>query len=212
MYGAPGAGKTNLALSAAVTAAANGETVLFIDTEGFPKRRLQQLLSNHEGCLATDDTEAEIADRIQVFEAYEFDGQGKAVKDAEANAADAGLIVLDSATGFYRLERDAEAGNGEVLREVARQLITLLGAARRYDLPVLVTNQVYTNPESGDVEPLGGHTVGHWTSVILHVEQLDAKHRRVTVEKHHAAPTGEETVFSICNAGLTAADADQLAE
>lgn len=192
VYGEPGAGKTNLALSTAVEAAKSGSRVLYVDTEGFPENRLSQLIPDEQGT---------IADCIQIYEAYDFAEQQDAVKATTVEAEDADLIVVDSATGFYRLMRD-EDDDGETLRNVGRQLTSLLGAARRYDIPVLVTNQVYSDLDSDASVPLGGNTIGHWTSVILQFEQVDATRRRATLEKHHAIETGRSTVFEIHDTGI----------
>ena len=43
LYGPPAAGKTNLALSAAVEVAAAGDTALYVDTEGLSVERFRQI-------------------------------------------------------------------------------------------------------------------------------------------------------------------------
>jgi len=194
LYGPPASGKTNVALSAAVEVAAAGDRVLYIDTEGLSVDRFGQL---------ADARDADgLADRIIVSEAYDFDEQREAVADAGEFAEQVELIVLDSATGFYRLER-TETEEGEALRTVARQLTSLLGLARKHDLGVLVTNQVYTDPESDRARPLGGHTLAHWTGVILRLERFRGGNRRATLEKHHARETGGSARFRITESGLS---------
>jgi len=54
-----------------------------------------------------------IASRLVISEAYDFDDQREAVRDAEELAEEIELIVLDSATGFYRLERAGDTEGGE---------------------------------------------------------------------------------------------------
>jgi len=60
-----------------------------------------------------DETVEEIASRLVISEAYDFDDQREAVRDAEELAEEIELIVLDSATGFYRLERAGDTEGGE---------------------------------------------------------------------------------------------------
>ncbi|QLC32944.1 DNA repair and recombination protein RadB [Halarchaeum sp. CBA1220] len=200
VYGPPGAGKTNVALSTAAHAAAAGMTVVYVDTEGLSAERFQQVLS----AVADDPDRA--AERIVVSEAYDFDEQAEAVKDTEGFAERADLIVLDSATGFYRLRRTEEGGeDGEALRDVARQVTHLLSLARRHDLAVLVTNQVYTDPEAERTRPLGGQTLEHWTATVVRLERFRGDARRAVLEKHRAKPTGERARFSITDAGIEAA-------
>ena len=199
VYGPPAAGKSNLVLSAAVEAAAAGESTLYIDTEGLSLDRMEQLAGGHpEMELET------VADRLFVTDALDFEEQREAVQDAEAFAEQVGFIVLDSATGFYRLER-TEREDGEALRAVARQITHLLSLARKHDLAVGVTNQVYTDPESESTRALGGHTLDHWSGVILRLDRFRGGNRRATLEKHHAREAGHTAGFQITDEGITRA-------
>jgi len=197
IYGPPASGKTNVALSAAIEVAATDGTAVYIDTEGLSIDRFEQLAD------ARGDAES-LADRIVIKEAHDWSEQAEAVKDAAEFADGAELIVLDSATGFYRLER-TEAEDGESLRAVARQLTSLLALARKHDLAVVVTNQVYTDPEGDRARPLGGHTLAHWTGIVLRLERFRGGNRRATLEKHHAKETGESVRFTITEGGLSGA-------
>ena len=195
VYGPPAAGKTNLALSAAVGVAARGERVLYLDTEGLSFERFRQL-------AAGVDADAEtLASRLITSEAYDFDEQETAVRDAAEFAPEVDLIVLDSATGHYRLERD-EGDEGATLRRVGRQVRHLLGLARREDLAVVATNQVFTDPDSGNPRALGGHTLDHWTGVVLRLDRFRGGKRRATLEKHHAREAGGTAAFRIVGDGL----------
>jgi DNA repair protein RadB len=201
VYGPPAAGKTNLALRAAVEVAATGRTAAYVDTEGLSPDRFEQLLS-----ARVEDAEA-ASSRIVVTEVHDFDEQDEAVRDVSELADRASLVVLDSATGFYRLERTVEGGeNGEALRRVARQVTHLLGLARRNDLAVLVTNQVYTDPDADRTRALGGHTLNHWTGTVLRLERFRGGNRRATLEKHRSLPAGESTTFRITETGLESAE------
>jgi len=197
VYGPPAAGKTNLALSAAVETAAAGGTALYIDTEGLSLERFGQMADAHG--------DEELTARIVVSAAHDFEEQREAIQDAAEFADRAELVVVDSITGFYRLERTDE-GNGESLRAVARQVTHLLGLARQHDLAVLVTNQVYTDPDADRDRPLGGHTLAHWTGVILRLERFRAGNRRISIEKHRSRPAGESARFRITETGLAEAE------
>lgn len=194
IYGPPAAGKTNLVLGAAVETAAAGDSALYLDTEGVSVDRLEQLAD------ARGDVE-EMASRIILTDAHTFDEQAEAVRDAEELAGQVELIVLDSATGFYRLER-TEQDDGEALRAVARQITHLLSLARKHDLAVAFTNQVYTDPEGDRARALGGHTLDHWSSVIVRLDRFRGGKRRATLEKHEAMATGDSARFEITDHGL----------
>ncbi len=197
VYGQPAAGKSNIVLSAAVEAAARGNHVLYIDTEGLSVDRLEQIANGHPGTSIDD-----VASRIIVSEATTFEEQQEAVQDAAEFAEQVEFIVLDSATGFYRLKRTEEA-EGETLRSVARQITHLLSLARKHSLAVAFTNQVYTDPESDTANALGGHTLNHWSAVILRLDRFRGGNRRATLEKHHAKQAGETAQFKITGSGLS---------
>jgi len=200
VYGPPAAGKTNLVLSAAVDAAAAGRSALYIDTEGLSVDRMEQLAEGHP-----DASVKEVASRIIVTEARTFEEQREAVRDAAEFADQVALVVLDSATGFYRLERTEQA-DGEALRAVARQITHLLSLARKHDLGVAFTNQVYTDPDSDTARGLGGHTLGHWSAVILRLDRFRGGNRRATLEKHHSMAAGDTAQFRITGSGLASGD------
>ncbi|RLM57250.1 DNA repair and recombination protein RadB [Halobellus sp. Atlit-31R] len=203
LYGPPAAGKTNVALSAAVEVAAAGGTAVYIDTEGLSIDRFRQLA---EAAAGDDQSIEDVTSRLVVSEAHDFEEQEEAVRDASEFAQRAGLIVLDSATGFYRLERTGDGDAGESLRRVARQVTHLLSLARKHDLAVVVTNQVFTDPDSDRTRALGGHTLEHWTGAVLRLERFRGGNRRATLEKHRAKPAGESTTFEITGEGIAAAE------
>lgn len=204
LYGPPASGKTNLALSSAVATAADDGTAIYIDTEGLSVDRLEQLTR-----ARVDDEESidDVASRIIVTDAHDFGEQAEAVQDAAEFAAEADLIVLDSATGFYRLER-TEQEEGEALRRVTRQVTHLLSLARKHDLAVVLTNQVYADPESesGRPRPLGGHTLTHWSGAVVRLERFRGGNRRATLEKHRSTEAGGTARFRITESGLESVD------
>ena len=199
VYGAPAAGKSNLVLSTAVEAATAGHSTLYIDTEGLSVDRMEQLAAGHPGADIDD-----VASRLFVSEVHDFDEQAEAVQDAAEFADQVAFVVLDSATGFYRLER-TEREDGEALRAVARQVTHLLSLARKHDIAVAITNQVYTDPDSDSTRALGGHTLDHWSGIIMRLDRFRGGNRRATLEKHHAREAGDTTQFRITDDGVVGA-------
>jgi DNA repair protein RadB len=206
LYGPPASGKTNLALAAAVEVAGRGDSVLYIDTEGLSIDRFEQLAAARAGEESVED----LGSRVIISEAHDFAEQEEAVRDAEELAPELGLIVLDSATGFYRLERTREE-SGEALRRVARQVTHLLSLARKHELAVVITNQVFADPESESdrTRPLGGNTLTHWSGAVLRIERFRGGNRRVTLEKHRSKPAGDTARFRITETGLEGIDEGQ---
>ena len=202
VYGQPAAGKTNLALGATVETAATRGLALYIDTEGISVDRFEQLVT---GRVDADEVDP-VTGRIVVSEAHDFDEQEEAVRDAAELAPNLELIVLDSATGFYRLERGEQVTEGDALRQVTRQITHLLSLARKHDLAVLVTNQVFADPDADRIRPLGGNTFAHWSGTILRLDRFRGGNRRATIEKHRSKPAGDAAQFRITDAGLSATD------
>ena len=202
LYGPPAAGKTNIALSAAVGVAIDGGNALYIDTEGLSIDRFRQLIT-----AQTDEPVEDVASRLIITDALDFAEQNEAVRDAAEFADRVELMVLDSATGFYRLNRTEDVEGGDSLRAVARQTTQLLSLARKHDLAVVITNQVYTDPDSEQVRALGGHTLEHWTGVVIRLDRFRGGNRRATLEKHRAKAAGETATFRITDAGIADTDA-----
>jgi len=202
VYGPPAAGKTNLLLAAAMEVAAAGGSALLIDTEGLSVSRMEQLAAARAG---PDRTVDDLAGRVMVSEALSFAEQEEAVRDVTEVAGQVEFVALDSATGFYRLER-TERAEGEALRAVARQITHLLSLARRHDLAAAFTNQVFTDPESEATRALGGHTLDHWSAVILRLDRFRGGNRRATLEKHHSREAGGQETFRITGEGLDPVD------
>ncbi len=115
---------------------------------------------------------------------------------------DIGLIILDSTTTHYRLSRVEE--QKEERYSLTRQVTKLMAAARRKDIPVVITSQVYTDIDRGTFEPLGGHMLSHNAKDILRLEKAGRNLRRLTVAKHRHLQEGLAAKFSLTDRGLEA--------
>ena len=202
IYGPPASGKTNISLCATTETVLNNKNVVYIDTEGVSINRFHQLSRNKGDPY-------QLGERLIISEVHSFQEQADAIKNVEKLAPNTELIILDSATGFYRLEQ-AEKNDGSTLRALARQMIMLLSLARRFDLAVIITNQIYSNPETNQIKPLGGHLLPHWNGTVLRLDRFKRGNRRVTIEKHRSRPAGESARFVIEETGLVGADEIQF--
>lgn len=191
IYGEPGCGKSTLCLIATVAVLEAGSPVVYIDTEGFSVDRFRQ--------IAGDAAES-LADHLFLFEPATFDQQAMMIGECEAivRSRKAGLIVLDSATALYRSE---VLPPGEAQRRLGHQLVRLLGFAKRYEIPVLVTNQVYMDIDRGALKGLGGTTLEHISKVIVRIEKRDGL-RRAVLEKHRSMPENISFDFEIVKEGI----------
>lgn len=195
IFGEPGSGKSSLCLMAAVSVLKQGESVVYFDTESFSAERFSQ--------IAGDKAES-LADRLFLYEPTDFNQQGMMILESEdvIREQKAGLIILDSATGLYRTELEHIQ---EALQKFNRQMVMLLGYAKRYDIPVLISNQVYMDISKGDFAPLGGTGLYHLSKIILQMERRDNT-RRIRVMKHHARPEGTYIDVVLVHEGIRVLD------
>jgi len=206
LYGEAGSGKTNICLQAAVECAKKGESVIFIDSEGFSPERFLQIAQSRTG--GSEDVES-IARRIMIYEPQNFEQQTSCIKEIDAVIKEkegknkVSLVILDSATLFYRLELDDERSM-YLRRALANQIMHLLEVARRYDLAVLITNQVYTDIENGKLRPSGGSALEHLSKVIVQFEKVAGGRgkRRAILKKHRSMPEDTACEFFITSKGV----------
>jgi len=194
-YGEPASGKSTLCMIAAITSLRAGQTVVFIDSEGFSIERFRQ--------IAGSDTE-KIADRLFLFEPIDFEQQGIMISEAEKilKVHKPGLLVMDSATALYR--NDLERGRDSI-QMLTRQMIHLLGYSKRYDIPVIVTNQVYMDTVKNTFLGLGGTALEHISKVIIRLEKTERTgFRRARLVKHRSQPEGASFEFEIIEDGIRA--------
>jgi len=173
----------------------NGSKVVLIDTEGVSSQRMKQIFGkNHR----------EICDKILMFEPYDMCQQTEAIENLVGlldGNKEIGLVVIDSATVYYRMGMGGDS-EAEDRRNLALQMTSLLSAARKYRIPVLVTNQVYTRQEDHSFQPIGGHLFSHYCKTILRLDKLDNGGRRMVVTKHRSIPEDSWATFFIVEDGL----------
>jgi DNA repair protein RadB len=195
-YGEAGTGKTNLCLTLAKNVALQGKKTIYVDSEGLSMQRLKQ--------IAGEDQE-KVLKEVLVSEVHSLEDQdrmiGKAIKLAEGNP-DVGLIVVDSITMFYRLaSKDDERAERRVLSGQSAKLLTL---ARKMNMPVVVTSQVYTDVETGAFEALGGNVLHHNAKTIVKIERVAPSKRRAVLMKHRHLAEGRTAVFYLTEQGVEA--------
>lgn len=193
IYGESGTGKSNIAMQLAVQAVSRGLRVIFIDTEGFSGERFKQ--------IAGPGAE-EMAKKIMVFEPMSLEQQAIAIRESTRIAGrDLGLVILDSATSLYRVLLEAE-DNRTIRRTLNLQLSELQEMARRHRIPVVITNQVYTDIESKILRPLGGKGLEHMCKAIILLEKRGEGLRRARLVKHRSAPEGTTADFRLTARGV----------
>ncbi|MBU2612178.1 MAG: DNA repair and recombination protein RadB [Nanoarchaeota archaeon] len=208
IVGPPGSGKSNLSILAACSQARE-KKVIFVDSEGgFSVERVKQIvgLENQE----------KILNNILILNPTNFDEQKKCFSKLLLNVKkeNVGLIIVDSMAMHYRLElgdavqSDDEEKIREVNRDVARQMRTLVEISRKENIPVLITNQVYSNflsfeeMKSGvekEMNIVGGDLFKYWSKCIIELKNI--RTRKAVLLKHRSLDK-KDFSFEIRNEGV----------
>ena len=196
IYGPAGSGKTNFCILASVSQAKKGNKVVFMDTEGgFSVERIKQIVP--------DDYE-NVLKNILLLKPTNFSEQKKDFeKLLEHLDKEVSLIVVDGMTILYRLDFAGarEKDDREVRKinsELARQLRILAEIARKRNIPVIVTNQVY-NWENAK-KMVGGDILTYWGKCLI--ELANERGKRVAYLRKHRSLPEKELEFQIVNMGI----------
>lgn len=199
IYGEAGAGKTNIAAATAVNAAAGGNTAVFIGEDAAAFDRLNDLAETHPDA----DTRRTRANLL-MQEVSGFLEQNEVIRtEVKEAASEASVIVVDGAGGHYRRARhDDEIPSDRAEELFTRQMTFLRMLARRYDIAVIVTNQVYYAPDDEELKPLGGAGLQNWFDAVLRLDAFRNGKHSLLVEKHRDQPEGTRAWFTVEERGL----------
>ena len=194
IYGEAGSGKTNLCLQTAIAVSREGKYVVYVDTEGVSMERFHQLGGDEN-----------VASRIIFYKIYKFSQQAEVIERIStltAKKKDISLIIVDSLTEYYR----AEMGTGEDFsthKSLAWQLSVLNSIARKRNIAVIVTNQVYMDTVAGELKPIGGHALNHSAKAIIHLKKAGKGYRIAELIKHRSMAEGNIVRLSITQNGIS---------
>lgn len=204
--GPPASGKTNFVVLAAVSQVKKGNKVVYMDTEGgFSIDRIKQLSGNDyekilEGILLLKPTNFEEQKK-------DFSKLLNLIKKDHVS-----LIIIDGMTMLYRLEigNNKEEDNSikSINRELANQMRILAEISRKQNIPVLITNQVYSDFLSEEelrrgikkqMNFVGGDLLKYWSKCIIELKNDSG--RKAVLFKHRSLPI-KEIQFEIFNSGI----------
>ena len=203
--GSPGSGKTNFCILASASQAKKGNKVIFVDTEGgFSIERIKQIVSSQEDL-------DKILNNILLLKPTNFEEQKKEFQDLlkHIKKENISLIVIDGMTMLYRLEFENKERIQETNRSMAFQMRTLAEIARKQGIPIIITNQVYSEflsdedlrqGKKKEVFIVGGDLLKYWSKCIIELKQEGNKRKAVLV-KHRSLPQ-KEFPFEIKDKGI----------
>lgn len=206
--GPPGSGKTNIAELVACSQAKKGNKIIFVDTEGgFSVERVKQIIG---------ESFEEILKNIFLITPSSFEEQKKcfATLDDKLKKEQISLVIVDGMAMLYRLELGDARKEGDeevrkINREVAKQMKLLAEIAKKQNIPVIITNQVYQGFQSEEewkkgiereVNIVGGDLFQYWSKCIIEMKNEKGK-RKMILLKHRSLPW-KELGFEIKNDGI----------
>lgn len=213
IYGNAGSGKTNFCLTASVSMAKKGNKVIYIDSEGgFSLDRIKQLIGE-------EDNKENINENILLLKPTSFSEQKQIFASLVSlinENSNIGLIIVDSMTMLYRLEignsfeeQDKDIKIKYINRELASQLRTLAEIARKRNIPIIITNQVYfefiKNREAymnqeREVKMVGGDLLKYWSKCLIELKNEGGK--RSAILRKHRSLAEKEISYVIYNGGI----------
>ena len=199
IFGAPSSGKSNVALTLAVNVAKTGKKVIYVDTEGgISIDRIKQISQPYF---------ADVANNIMVLEPMDFMQQTENIRSIDVwlrkHYEEVDLIILDSATALYRVD---DMKSYKLSKELRKQIQLLSNIARKYDIAVIVTNQIYNafdDEGNNEVKAVGGDILEYISKVIIKLERGDEINQRIAIlKRHRSIPESKSVSFSITSNGI----------
>lgn len=211
IYGPAGCGKTNFCMAVAASITRHGGKAIFIDTEGgFSVERFKQICNIEEWKKALEN--------VLLLKPTSFSEQEESfvrlLKEIKSGNQ-ISLIVVDGMTMLYRLEM-AEARKDKDMEKLdlinsklAKQMRILAEIARKLNIPVIATNQIYydflTEEElqagkEKNANMVGGDIMKYWSKCIIELKNIRGK--RIAVLRKHRSLPEKEMEFELVNEGI----------
>ncbi|MEM2568165.1 MAG: ATPase domain-containing protein [Candidatus Bathyarchaeia archaeon] len=203
LYGEFGAGKTQICFTTATYLAGElNKQVLFIDCEDtFRPERIAEIAQKRGYNPETTLT------NIYVVKPENVKEQFQAIDNIPSNLKPA-IIIVDGATTLFRAEyvgREELVKRQQKLRLFLHKLKTY---AKENKTPIIITNQVYANPEGRPFQPLelmelavGGHTLYHIINNRIFIRKGKASQRVARLVDSSEYPM-QEIPFKITEKGV----------
>ncbi len=184
LYGAAATGKTTIAKIAAIEQAKNGKKVIFMDTENeFNIERFKQLAGENY---------KELLENILLFRINSFKDQQLKIKNVKEICKKASLVIIDSIGNRYRtLVKSKPVLANRMLISQVRMLNDI-----SKDIPVIITNQVYTSIKDNSTRVVGGEIIRESCTYLIELEKNE--NRKAILKK----PINREINFEIKENGL----------
>jgi len=208
-YGEFGSGKTQICHTLAVNVqlpedqGGLSQNAIYIDTEKtFSPSRIVEIAS-HRGI-----NPSEALKRIVVARAYNTTHLLLLMKmlPEKIKSHNVGFVAIDSAVAPFRAEYLGRGKLAERQQLLNRFMHDLIRIAELYDVAIVITNQVQSQPDImfGDpTKPVGGHVVAHAVTYRIYIRKAKQKGVRIaSIVDSPEHPPGE-ALFVIAEGGIT---------
>ena len=206
VYGKFASGKTQFAYSIVAEAIyRHGWKVSWIDCEDTfdPDRLIQIIKARGYGIPKSDDEIAEYLDEMLTY--THTPNTDLVVEEIHnlspllVNDEEIKLIIVDGAIGQFREEYLGRGTLASRQQNLAKFMGILKNTAYFFNVAVLVTNQVYTDPSQmyGDpTMPVGGDVVGHAPTYRLYFKKAGKKRYCTAIDSPKQAVYDEEFILN----------------
>lgn len=181
IYGPGGSGKTNLCMLTLIRMAGTGKKIVYIDTESsFSVERLGQITKYNDKVLQN----------TLFFHPHTFEEQKKMVEQLPALLAkNIGLVVIDTISMLYRLEMGQTKEVQGLNIELVKQIALLMRCAHEHNIPIIITNQVYSDfNDKEKVNMVGGDILKNGSRCLIELQKLISNKRHACLHKHRSLP------------------------
>nr|GAT58112.1 RecA family ATPase [Mycena chlorophos] len=204
VYGEFRTGKTQLAHTMSVVAqlppdmgGASGK-VAYIDTEGtFRPDRIKAIAER----FGVDSTMA--LENILYARAFNSEHQMELINECSSRFAedkDFRLLIIDSIMALFRTDFSGRGELSERQQKLAQMLSKLSKLSEEYNIAILLTNQVQSDPGAtmtfvagGALKPIGGHILSHASATRIFLRKGRAEERVAKLVDSPDRPESEAT-------------------
>ena len=126
---------------------------------------------------------------------------------ADSIGRNTGIIIVDSIAMLYRLEMGQTKNVYNVNKQLGMQLALLTEIARKNNIPVLLTNQVYQDFEDKNkVNIVGGDLLKYQSKCLIELQKESPGVRKAIIKKHRSIEENKNILFRITNLGIEGID------
>ena len=171
-----------------------GQKVIYVDSEAsFSLTRFKQICHDYKKAL----------EKIVFLKPTKFREQEAAInKLSSLIKKDIGAIFVDTITMLYRAELKKD-GNRDLNTALVNQMRDLLAIARKHNIPVITTTQVYADFENKDqVKLVGGNIIKNISKCLIELKK-SGPNRIALIKKHRSIEEGKKIMFRIVDEGIT---------